>query len=256
MNRNEAFRYLTRCADDNGNHWYEGRIQSGDNCPTCGGSDYAGYLACPGSRYGRTSADCAPIAYQLARLWARKDGSTPSYESLDYAMGLVVNDSDVPERDISQYIVEGIAGADIDAIVAGYLDCQLWAGLDMDREDGGNNPPLDENYDRDDIAPEYVERVRMELLGVIEDHPLAVRMYLNHRGSYHTGVNGQIALFREDRPGHERNGLFGHDFYLTREHHGTGFWDRGMGALGQYLTDIAHAYGSAEILYDTDGVLS
>jgi hypothetical protein len=35
-----------------------------------------------------------------------------------------------------------------------------------------------------------------------------------------------------------------HDFYLTRERHGAGFWDRGLGAVGKRLTDAAHSYGS------------
>lgn len=36
-----------------------------------------------------------------------------------------------------------------------------------------------------------------------------------------------------------------HDFVLTRNGHGTGFWDRGLGAVGLRLTDAAKAYGSA-----------
>ena len=36
----------------------------------------------------------------------------------------------------------------------------------------------------------------------------------------------------------------GHDFWLTRGRHGAGFWDRGLGKLGDMLTRNAHAYGS------------
>lgn len=38
---------------------------------------------------------------------------------------------------------------------------------------------------------------------------------------------------------------FGHgvDFYLTRNGHGTGFWDRGYGDIGRQLTDAAKTYG-------------
>ena len=35
----------------------------------------------------------------------------------------------------------------------------------------------------------------------------------------------------------------GHDFILTRNHHGAGFWDRGLGERGERLTSAAHAYG-------------
>jgi hypothetical protein len=43
----------------------------------------------------------------------------------------------------------------------------------------------------------------------------------------------------------------GHDFWLTRNRHGAGFWDRGYELLNKdiarRLTDNAHAYGSADV---------
>lgn len=36
---------------------------------------------------------------------------------------------------------------------------------------------------------------------------------------------------------------FGHDFWLTRNRHGVGFWDRGLGGLGEQLTHHAHQAG-------------
>ena len=36
----------------------------------------------------------------------------------------------------------------------------------------------------------------------------------------------------------------GHDFLLTRNGHGAGFWDRGLGKIGDKLTDMAHNYGT------------
>lgn len=45
-------------------------------------------------------------------------------------------------------------------------------------------------------------------------------------------------------------GQLGHDFFLTRNGHGAGFWDRYMAGdgerLGRELTDIAKAYGSTD----------
>lgn len=35
----------------------------------------------------------------------------------------------------------------------------------------------------------------------------------------------------------------GSDFFLTRERHGAGFWDRGLGDVGKRLTKAAHSYG-------------
>lgn len=36
----------------------------------------------------------------------------------------------------------------------------------------------------------------------------------------------------------------GQDFYLTRNGHGAGFWDRGYGEIGRQLTEAAKIYGS------------
>lgn len=36
---------------------------------------------------------------------------------------------------------------------------------------------------------------------------------------------------------------FGHDFWLTRNYHGAGFWDRGLGDLGNKLTEISKSFG-------------
>lgn len=39
----------------------------------------------------------------------------------------------------------------------------------------------------------------------------------------------------------------GHDFSLTRNRHGAGFWDRGYGDLGDWLTRIAQGMGSCSL---------
>ena len=38
----------------------------------------------------------------------------------------------------------------------------------------------------------------------------------------------------------------GHDFYLTRNGHGAGFWDRGLGLVGTILTELSRPYGETE----------
>lgn len=38
----------------------------------------------------------------------------------------------------------------------------------------------------------------------------------------------------------------GHDFFLTRNRHGAGFWDRGNGACLRRLTDAAHSCGDCD----------
>ena len=38
----------------------------------------------------------------------------------------------------------------------------------------------------------------------------------------------------------------GHDFWLTRNGHGAGFWDRGLGDLGERLTALCKTYGEKD----------
>ena len=46
--------------------------------------------------------------------------------------------------------------------------------------------------------------------------------------------------------------LAGHDFALTRNGHGTGFWDRGLGAIGDMLTDACKPYGAHHVTLEVD----
>lgn len=45
----------------------------------------------------------------------------------------------------------------------------------------------------------------------------------------------------------------GHDFWLTRNRHGAGFWDRGYGHSGRRLTNAAHAAGNVDWCVGDDG---
>ena len=47
----------------------------------------------------------------------------------------------------------------------------------------------------------------------------------------------------------------GNDFWLTRNGHGAGFWDRGLGDVGKRLTDNASTYGEIDPYTGDDGFL-
>ncbi len=47
----------------------------------------------------------------------------------------------------------------------------------------------------------------------------------------------------------------GRDFWYTRNHHGVGYWDRGLGDIGRKLTDMAHPYGEVDLYRGDDGLL-
>lgn len=94
VKRREGLAYLTRCADETGTHWSGGVSWLAESCPACHGTHDAGWLHTPCSRYGRTSADCAPVAWRVAYILARETGESITTGNLDHAMSLVVNDHD------------------------------------------------------------------------------------------------------------------------------------------------------------------
>jgi hypothetical protein len=62
-----------------------------------------GDLLVPCSRYGRRSSDCAEVAWALAEIELDVNGDEPTEDSLDYLMGLVVNDHDDVEYLIREH---------------------------------------------------------------------------------------------------------------------------------------------------------
>jgi hypothetical protein len=45
----------------------------------------------------------------------------------------------------------------------------------------------------------------------------------------------------------------GHDFWMTRNLHGVGFWDRGLGSVGNKLTRIAQTFKECHVYKGDDG---
>jgi len=46
----------------------------------------------------------------------------------------------------------------------------------------------------------------------------------------------------------------GHDFWLTRNGHGAGYWDRGLGEVGEMLSEAATAFGMVDLFVLDDGI--
>lgn len=49
--------------------------------------------------------------------------------------------------------------------------------------------------------------------------------------------------------------LSGHDFWLTRNGHGAGFWDRGLGASGDLLTELSEKAGQCSPVIGDDNLI-
>ena len=116
--------------------------------------------------------------------------------------------------------------------VDGYTEALLWS---TPAYRGGAEEQLQTPYDScTPIDPALLEAIEAFALGFLESN--------------------ERALDLAARDGRSWEGL-GHDAHLTREGHGTGFWDRGeiRKPLRDILTDAAHADRSEVYLWiDTD----
>ncbi len=113
--------------------------------------------------------------------------------------------------------------ATVDTFTRAYIECALWAECDE------NDVPLDHSYGIEDLAPAALQ-------GCIDD-------CADFR-SANSGALTACALSDESA---------GHDFYLTRNGHGAGYWDRGLGVVGTILSDAARVYGSVDFYVGDDG---
>jgi len=111
-------------------------------------------------------------------------------------------------------------------VLSHYIACALWSSTDEAGE------PLDNNYDASDLAPETLEQMREDVsafLGSIEDEGWDVSAWTPEQ--------------------------VGHDFWLTRNGHGAGFWDRGQGEMGDRLTDLSKPFGGFDLYVGDDGLI-
>jgi hypothetical protein len=109
----------------------------------------------------------------------------------------------------------------MDAFTAAYIEALLWSGMATD-ENGAEYESLSQ-FDADDIEPETLKKIVADCNRFQQENETAL---------------AKAAELGED------DKRAGHDFALTRNRHGAGFWDRGLGEVGEQLTKAAHLFGS------------
>ena len=115
---------------------------------------------------------------------------------------------------------------DFEEFFEAYVECALWSTTDNSDDNGGQ--PFDENYGPEDLSDETRAQMRKDCLSFLQDNA-------------------------EDIPP-ERYKQAGHDFWLTREGHGSGYWDGDWDdEVGRRLTKASKAYGSFELMLGEDG---
>lgn len=117
----------------------------------------------------------------------------------------------------------------LDEFTRAYIECALWSSNDDSREDGGD--PLDANYNITDIAPATLSRMAADC------------------AAFQSEQESNLTDYPDDAAGH--------DFWLTRNHHGAGYWEHDYGTAEQCkaLTGAAHAYGQADLYVGNDGLV-
>lgn len=129
----------------------------------------------------------------------------------------------------------------MDDFTRAYIVAALWSTNDESRPDGGD--PLDDNYTAEDLSPEALAKVTADCERFQrENAALLEQAHARYR----------------PRDGYTGPDLSGHDFWLTRNGHGCGFWDRDeldAGGLGKALSDAACAFGECWIYVGDDGKL-
>lgn len=116
-----------------------------------------------------------------------------------------------------------MSAAEFEIFFAGYLATALWSSTD----EGGES--LDALYSPDDLSEKTREKQRAECLDFVTANAADL-----------TGIKPTEA---------------GHLFWLNRNGHGAGFWDRGLGERGDRLSDAAKVYGAVDLYLGDDGVI-
>ena len=114
----------------------------------------------------------------------------------------------------------------IDEFTGGAIDCALWSGMD------DKDQPLDRRFLAMDIPPSVREVIRVEVIDFLKGLPPRLLDVVGddlHRA--------------------------GHDWWLTRNRHGAGFWDGDYPDHGDELTDHAHKSGEASLHVGDGGQL-
>ncbi len=121
----------------------------------------------------------------------------------------------------------------MESFFQGYVTCALWSSTDNRNDSGGS--PLDENFSEDDIAPDALASMRADCEAFQADNAANLAI---------------VAEWSDSR--------LGHDFWLSRNGHGAGFFDEYFGAdtklreAFRELQDAARAYGSQDLYTDKE----
>lgn len=121
----------------------------------------------------------------------------------------------------------------LEEFTQGFVECLLWTDEDNSKDDAESNGKVwdDLDWSSENLAGQSTDRIeevcRDFVIGNWEE--LCEYEGLGRSADY-----------------------IGHDFALSSNGHGTGFWDRGAGGLGDRLHKAAKVYGESSLYFGQD----
>jgi hypothetical protein len=151
-------------------------------------------------------------------------------------------------KPVSETSLEAVYWTDLDAFTQGYIEALFFTesspAFDSDewhsakcrkaQEDGQADGTLPGDVGFSDLAPEALAEIIEDCRAFQEAFAADLAEAYAH----------EEVSYSEERAGH--------DYWLTRNGHGAGFWDRGLGAVGDRLSDGAR-YSSVDPCFGADG---
>ena len=121
----------------------------------------------------------------------------------------------------------------MDTFTRAYVKTALWSSND------GDDEPLDANYGIDDIDPDTLSK--------------RVADCAAFQARHYDLIVAEGSCLRCG-PDYDEVGHAGHDFWLTRNGHGAGFWDGDWSKVaGTILDNAAKAYPEIDLYVGDDG---
>ena len=120
-----------------------------------------------------------------------------------------------------------LSGRQVEEMIEAYIESALWCGVST-----GEDGEVEYDFTADDLAPDSLASMRADVLSFLS------------------------LLEEEEVPvDAETPAQMGHDLWLTQQGHGAGFWDRGLGEVGEQLTKWAHSLGHVDLIAGDDGLV-
>ena len=116
-------------------------------------------------------------------------------------------------------------GEDFDTFTTQYVETALWSSI------GENGQPLDDDFDLCDLAPQFISEATEDCKNFRE-------------------ANAELLARAIELGSTSENNA--HNYWLTRNGHGAGFRDRGLGEVGTKLTEACKVYGSVDLYVGDD----